>query len=566
MNEYIIGKVISVSGDVITILLNDYVDNEENIYGVPDNMSISINTESGPQPILIGQPGSFVCVSLPKGKLLLMIVDISMKENLPSQTEVKQSTLSEEYLLNTSKRIISVIPVGTINSEDVFEIGSDVLPTVNNAVYAVLPDLIDKVYASFAEGTFSLGKLSLIPNQDAKINLDAFLSRHSAILGQTGGGKSWTVASILQEISKFPKSSVVLFDLHSEYKDVFGDSAEYIDINDLEFPYWLMNSEELLGLMVDRSESAAPNQIAKFKELLQKAKEIEEQNKSLGIPKITIDTPVYFNFESLINEFRALDTQMVSGATKPKQGPLFGQFTRLLMRIDSRLNDKRYDMIFHPKKFTSSASMENLFRKILGEEAEFKKIVVIDLSPIPFDVRNSVISLILRCLFDFSYWYKKVNKVAYPLAVFCDEAHIYLNDREADCEASRLSAERIAKEGRKYGISLNVISQRPREVSATILSQCNSFLCLRITNPEDQSYVKSLLPDSIRGIVSMFASLRRGECILLGDSVIMPTRIKIRKPSPAPKSDDTSFYKEWNTDHCEIDVSIILSAWRKQEV
>jgi len=566
MNEYIIGKVIGVSGDTITILLNDYIDNEENIYGVPDNMSISVNTENGPQPILIGQPGSFVCVSLPKGKLLSMIVDISMKEILPSQAEIKQSTLSEEFLINTSKRIISVIPVGTINNEDIFEIGSDILPTVNTDVYAVLPDLIDKVYASFAEGIFSLGKLSLIPNQDAKINLDAYLSRHSAILGQTGGGKSWTVASILQEISKFPKSSVVLFDLHSEYKDVFGDTAEYIDINDLEFPYWLMNSEELLGLMVDRSESAAPNQIAQFKELLQNAKESEEQNSSLGIPKITIDTPVFFNFELIINEFRRLDTQMVQGSSGDKQGPLFGQFTRLLMRIDSRLNDKRYDMIFHPQKFTSSASMEDLFRKILGEETNFKKIVVIDLSPIPFDVRNSVISLILRCLFDFSYWYKKVKKVAYPLAVFCDEAHIYLNDREANCEASRLSAERIAKEGRKYGISLNVISQRPREVSATILSQCNSFLCLRITNPEDQSYVKSLLPDSIRGIVSMFASLRRGECILLGDSVIMPTRIKIRRPNPAPKSDDTSFYKEWNIGHSEIDVSAILSAWRKQEM
>ncbi len=489
-----------------------------------------------------------------------------MKESIPSQSDLKQSSLSEEYYLNTSKRIINVIPVGTLDSKNDFEIGSDVLPTVNNDVYAVLPDLIDKVYSSFAEGNFSIGNLSLIPNQTANINLDAFLSRHSAILGQTGGGKSWTVASFLQEIAKFKKSTVVLFDLHSEYKDVFGDSADYIDINELEFPYWLMNSEELLGLMVDRSENAAPNQIAKFKELLQNAKESEEQNQKLNIPKISIDTPVYFNFESIINEFRILDTQMVPGARGERQGPLFGQFTRLLMRIDSRLNDKRYDLIFHPKKFTTSASMENLFRKILGEENEFKKIVVVDLSPIPFDVRNSVISLILRCLFDFSYWYKKVKSNAYPLAVFCDEAHIYLNDRDSTCEASRLSAERIAKEGRKYGISLNVISQRPREVSATILSQCNSFLCLRITNPEDQSYVKSLLPDSIRGIVSMFASLRRGECILLGDSVIMPTRIKIRKPNPAPKSDDTSFYKEWNQEHINIDVSNVLNSWRKQEV
>ena len=210
--------------------------------------------------------------------------------------------------------------------------------------------------------------------------------------------------------------------------------------------------------------------------------------------------------------------------------------------------------------------MEVLFRKILGEETKPKKIVIVDMSSIPFDVRNSGISLILRCLFDFAYWYNKVNSVAYPIAVFCDEAHIYFNDKDLNSEAARLSAERIAKEGRKYGISLTVISQRPREVSATILSQCNTYLCLRISNPEDQAYVKSLLPDSIRGIVSMFANLRRGECILLGDAVIMPTRIKIRKPTPPPNSDDTSFYKEWNLPYKEILFVPVLDAWRKQQI
>lgn len=568
MQNYTIGKVIAVSGDSIMINLFDYSDTDENIYGVPENMSISITTEKGPQPLLVGQPGSFVSIAIPTGKLLAMIIDISMKESFYNQSEIKQLTENEEIYLNASKRTISVVPVGTINSSDQFEIGTDVLPTVNNEVFAVLPDLIDKVYESFAEGRFSIGKLSLIPNQEAKINLDAFLCRHSAILGQTGGGKSWTVASLLQQIALFPQSTLVLFDLHSEYKDAFGDYAEYIDISDLEFPYWLMNSEELLGLMVDRTEFAAPNQISQFKKLLQAAKEAHTENQSLGIPKITIDTPVYFDFNIIINQFRVLDEQMVTSPSTGKlvKGPLHGDFTRLLMRIDSRLNDKRYDLIFHPKTYNSSASMENLFRKILGEEKPPKKVVIIDLSPIPFDVRNSVISLILRCLFDFSYWYKKVNKTSYPIAVFCDEAHIYLNDRDPSCEASRLSAERIAKEGRKYGISINIISQRPREVSATILSQCNTFLCLRISNPDDQSYVKALLPDSVRGIVSMFASLRRGECILLGDSVIMPTRIRIRIPDPKPKSDDTSFYTEWNKTYKEIDVANVLSAWRKQEV
>lgn len=565
MAEYKIGRVISVSGDTINISLYDHSDTDETVYGVPANMNVSIDTDSGPIPILIGQPGTFVLVSIPNGMLLSMITDISMKETSTINGEIRRAELADEYLIQNQLRIISVIPVGTIDASGKFERGTDLLPTVNNDVFAVLPETIDNVYESFAEGNFSIGELSLIKNQEAKINLDSFLSRHAAILGQTGGGKSWTVASLLQSISKFPKSTVVLFDLHNEYKEAFGDYAEYINAGDLEFPYWLMKSDELLGLMVDRAESTAPNQIAKFKELLQAAKEQHPENSALGIPKITIDTPVYFDFKSIIDEFRRLDVEMVQGSKGDKKGPLNGDFTRLLMRIDSRLNDKRYDLIFNPITYNTSASMEVLFRKILGEESSPKKIVIVDMSSIPFDVRNSVISLILRCLFDFSYWYKKVNEKAYPISVFCDEAHIYFNDRDANSEAARLSAERISKEGRKYGISLTVISQRPREVSATILSQCNTFLCLRISNPEDQSYVKSLLPDSIRGIVSMFSNLRRGECILLGDSVIMPTRIKIRKPNPTPNSNDTSFYTEWNLPHDEVLFAPVLDAWRKQQ-
>ncbi|HOI70391.1 MAG TPA: DUF87 domain-containing protein [Methanothrix sp.] len=565
-SKYKIGRVIGVSGDRIDISLVDYPADGDQQLGVPEKMSINVNTDGGPKPLLIGQPGSFIKISIPNGELLSMITEIQMRETSISSAEVKEAEHYGYYPLGAPKRMISTIPIGTINHSGKFEQGTNILPTVNSDVFAVLPETIDKIYQEYAEGNFSIGNLSLIPDQRVKINIDSFLTRHAAILGQTGSGKSWTTASFLQKLSEFPKSTVILFDLHGEYKNAFGDDAEYIDAKELELPYWLMNCEELLGLMVDRSESAAPNQIAKFKELLQSAKEDVDENKKLELTKITIDTPVYFNFEGIINEFRRLDTERVPGSKGEKNGPLNGQFSRLLMRIDSRLNDKRYDLIFHPKKYNTSASMEDLFRKILGEESgNYKKIVIIDLSSIPFDVRNSIISLVMRCIFEFSYWYKRINGTTYPIAVVCDEAHIYLNDKDSTSEAARLSAERISKEGRKYGISIIIISQRPREVSATILSQCNTFMCLRITNPDDQSYVKNLLPDSTRGISSMFSTLRRGECILLGDSVMMPTRIIMDKPSPSPHSEDTSFYKEWNSKHTEIDVCTVLDAWRRQE-
>jgi len=566
MNKYKIGTVLAVSGERIDIYLSPFMESDQD-QGVPENMCVDCITEEGPQPLVIGQPGTFVEVAIPTGSLLATIIGIKMTESSYTSQMEREAEEDEQYLIEFPKRIISTIPVGTINSAGLFERGTDVLPTVNNDVYAVLPDTIDKIFKSFAQGEFSIGKLSILPDLDAKINLDAFLSRHAAILGQTGGGKSWTVASFLQKIANLTKPTVILFDLHGEYKDAFNDYTEYIDASELEFPYWLMNSEELIELMVDRTEHTAPNQIAKFKELLQKEKEENEENRSLEIPKITIDTPIYFDFNKIIDEFKRLDVEKVPGAKGLKQGPLFGAFTRLIMRIDTRLNDKRYELIFRPQKYNTSASMEQLFRKLLGEEPDnLKKIVVIDMSPIPFDVRNSVLSLIMRCLFDFTYWYKRINNETYPISLFCDEAHVYLNDKDSSTKATCFSAEKIAKEGRKYGISLTVISQRPREVSATILSQCNSFLCLRITNPDDQSYVKNLLPDSLRGITGMFSSLRRGECILIGDSVMLPTRIRIDPPNPTPSSQDTSFYTKWNAEHTDKDVNKILDAWRKQEI
>ena len=567
MSHYQIGKVVGVSGDEIFVALTDYEQTAGVESGVPESMTVHLTTDAGPTPVLIGQPGTFVTVSLPAGRLLCMVTGVDMRESKVSASAAREAESDGVYLLDRATRSLSTIPVGTIDSASHFERGSGVLPTVNAPVFPVLPDVIDKVYASYAEGDFAIGKLSLLPGQQAKINLDAFLTRHAAILGQTGGGKSWTVASVIQKMCAFPQATVVLFDLHGEYAATFGDAADVITASDLELPYWLMNSEELLGLMVDRSEAAAPNQIAQFKELLQGAKEAHPENTKLGIKKITIDTPVFFEFSEILDEFRKLDTQMVAGAKGgEKQGPLFGQFTRLLMRIDSRLHDRRYDLIFHPKTYKTSASMEDLFRRLLGEKVGArKKVVVVDLSPVPFDVRSSVISLILRCLFDFAYWHRRVYATRFPIAVFADEAHIYLTDGDSTAEASKHSAERIAKEGRKYGISLTVISQRPREVSATILSQCNSFLCLRMTNPDDQAYVRNLLPDSIRGITSMFSTLRRGESILLGDSVMMPTRIRIDPPSPAPLSDDASFYKTWNEEPHDIDFAKVLHAWRSQE-
>ena len=242
-SAYRIGKVISVTGDQIFVSLVDH-DSNEPASGVPASMNVDLPSATGPTPLLIGQPGTFVLVSLPAGYLLCMVTGIDMREERISSVEAKRAGEDDLLLIDRVSRVLTTVPVGTLDTAGKFERGADTLPTVNAPAFAVDADLIDTIYAGYAEGDFSLGTLSLLPNQIAKINLDAFLTRHAAILGQTGGGKSWTVASVVQKLTAFPQPTVVLFDLHGEYGATFGDDADVISAAGLELPYWLMNSEE----------------------------------------------------------------------------------------------------------------------------------------------------------------------------------------------------------------------------------------------------------------------------------------------------------------------------------
>ncbi len=562
MIDYQIGNIVGVSGDGISIALSNQSSGPPCESGVPDSMVVTLSTTKGPRDVIVGQPGSFVGVALPDRWLLCMVVDSEAVRNRESDDKDQPSGGSA---IRSGQKLLGTIPIGTFSDTLPFESGTDILPALNAPVFAVGPDLIEQCYASHAKGDFTLGTLSMLPDQPARIDLDAFLTRHAAILGMSGAGKSWAVASFVQKLCAFERGATVLFDLHGEYAGTFGEDAEVISGNDLELPYWLMNSEELIDFLMETRDASAGNQIGKFKELLQFAKTKSSENQALGLSKITVDTPVQFDLLFILKEIRRLNSEVVLTDKGPKPGPLQGAFTEFLVRIDSRMNDRRYDFIFSPKVFTSSASMADLIRQLLGRsESSEKKVVVFDLSPVPFEARNLVIAIIMRSLFEFAYWFRRVYDEQFPIAIFADEAHLYLQDRDKDAAPARRAAERIVKEGRKYGISLTVISQRPREVSAAILSQCNTFLCLRLSHPDDQSYIRNLLPDSVRGLVQLLATLRRGEGILLGDSVLMPTRLRLDPPNPPPSSHDASFQESWSRPTEEINFTRVLKIWRDQ--
>ena len=562
---YQIGRVIEARENQVVVSLSEY----DIVYrsGVPKNMIINVPDSNGACSILLSQLGVFVEIVMSSGSMLGIVTNFRMREKKPKESEISNAKENGYFLLEQAHRELVVLPVGLISVSDEFNQIINQVPMVQSIVYAVSKSRIDYLYTKFAKCSFTLGKLSMLPKQDVKVNFDTFFSHHSAMLGQTGGGKSWAVSSIIQKISHFKQSCVVLFDIHGEYKSAFKCETEIIDASNIEIPYWLMNVSELLRLLDYETQIYSTEISQKLESLIQNEKKNQKENSHFKIDEIHADTPVYFSLDKLICELNRLNSERMSFfGIKSTPGQYFGQFNSIIERINTRMSDSNFKQFFRLKKFNTSASMDGLFRLLLGEKInERKKITVIDFSDIPDQIQGSVISLILRCLYEFAYWYSRVENSVYPIAIFADEAHDYLTE-ETRHISPKQSAELIAKKGKKFGVSLNIISQRPQEVASNILSQCGNFLCFRVSNPTDQSYIKNLLPSTLRGVTDVLPVLDKGELILIGNAVMMPSRITIDSPNPAPKSVNQSIKAVWNEEPQEINVSKVLDAWRNQSL
>lgn len=293
---------------------------------------------------------------------------------------------------------------------------------------------------------------------------------------------------------------------------------------------------------------------------LAKAKELGIEESSLSV-----DTPVSFSFDSLIKRFEELNKEKVPGAKEgtTKQGPWFGNLHNLVMRLKARKSDPRYGFLFPDDD--SKDHMEDLLSFMLGYGEQHVQMTIIDLSGLPSDVLSVIVGVIGRLAFEYKYW--DTDPHLLPLTIVLEEAHNYLPN--SDFARHRICLERIqqiAKEGRKYGLNLIVISQRPSELNETVLSQCANFVALRLTNPADQSYIRKLLPDFLAMSVDMLPYLRTGEAVFVGEAVELPTRVKVTKPYPVPKSNDVSYLKGWQDGLPEeYSVSKIIERWRKRE-
>ncbi|MBT8121578.1 MAG: ATP-binding protein, partial [Gammaproteobacteria bacterium] len=371
-------------------------------------------------------------------------------------------------------------------------------------------------------------------------------------------------------VSKMPKAHVVLLDLHGEYswEDDEGKrhcafdekTTRYIDARDLEMPYWLMTFAELVDMLIDRADSSASSQISFLRDTVHELR--NKANKDLGIGDISIDSPVYFSLTELYDCFEEANKSSTNfGKDK---GPLAGLFDQFLMRLQSRMKDTRYDFLLSPKHRISSATLPGLLRDFVGLGEPKAQITIIDLSSVPFDVRPVVTAQVGRLAFEFNYWNPKFKD--FPLLLVCEEAHSYIPREGNDqFEGTRQSMQRIAKEGRKYGVGLGVVTQRPHDLSETVLAQCNTFICLRLTNPDDQAYVRDLVPEAERDFIDILSSLGQGEAMVMGLAVPLPTRVQLYKPDPPPNSNSVDFFRKWSTGPDDLDVDDIVDRWRRQD-
>lgn len=491
-------------------------------------------------------------------KLIGIVTKVSKKSIDFNGTEI-----DEDSLLEYSYNFCSITLVGTFYSKisptqnNIFKRAVNTYPEINSPVFLADDDALYMIMNSLTNNQshgkeLNIGKYASNQSVEAILDGNKFFQRHAAIVGSTGSGKSFSVANILEKTNGLDYSNIIIFDLHGEYNELsyakqikIGDAA-----TDLQIPLWFFNYEEIHSLFIESSEGTSSNQRAiVVKHILSKKKEYIESKANFSSDIVTVDTPIPFSTKELkeylenenIKEDRTGETYKSGdkkGQEKTRQGQYYGKLTNLITRLQTKMDDKKYGFVFNEQHTSDSNYLNRFISEIMGRD---KHIKVIDLSEIPSDMLSIVIGIVTRLVYDVQFWMTpKRNETRHPLAFICDEAHLYIPRDITKLKAVEKKSleifEKISKEGRKYGVSLVVVSQRPAELNSTIISQCNNIISLKITNDRDKTAVATMLTDSLVGLVETLPNLDVGECIVIGDAIKLPTKILLDKPKEEPKA------------------------------
>jgi len=530
----------------------------------------------------IGQIGTFV--KLPMGNITIFGI-VSSVSNSPSKFK------DEQVKYNFGSRFLTIQLVGEKIGDEDFEKGIGTYPTINDEVHLVVENDLQQIYGKRNAGSIEIGKHSSSENLSVYADLHKLVLRHCAILGSTGSGKSNTTVCVLKAIlNEYKGSRVVLVDPHGEYATAFPD-AKIFKINDatnpLFIPFWLMTFDELAYFLVGATlkEEQTP-QYRKFRELIVERKRKNHDKLKAGpvdVNFITADSPIPFNIRELwyhiywwLNasfneaaqekqteatsclEGKGDFEQLISpsfkayaiGSTAPYKSKYYQELYPYEKKLISRLRDSRYDFLFNPGEYKDESSkldLQDLLNSWIGSD---NQLTILDLNGVPPEVLDITVGLITRFIYDSMFWgrsepYTGKNR---PILLAYEEAHSYLNKSETN-SYSKYAVEQVFKEGRKFGVGAMVISQRPSEISETILAQVGTYIALRLTNSNDQSIVKSSAPDNLTSFIDLLPSLRTGEAIIVGEAIKIPSRVRIRLENPRPTSDDPKLIESWNKEH-----------------
>lgn len=472
--------------------------------------------------------------------------------------EIERKTETEEV------KTITLTLIGSVDGGK-FQRGAVRLPTIGCSAYLLSQAQLKIIYG-IDENNEKRHFLVTAPDaEETYFSLDKLLSRHVAILGTTGSGKSYTVASIVQSILRsYPYPRMVFFDIHNEYCNAFGhgkdednglrDKTCYTAWDRFTLPYWFLDLDEFLEIYYP---GAGTNQIADIKKIITELKQSSPQVDEKTKERISCDSPVFFDINDLIQKIKK-NKETASPASIKEH------WQKLELKLDSVNSDSRY--AFLTNETSTKLSLVDYFGRLFGIGSPIQKYLnILDLSGLPSEVRNVCIGVLSRLCFDYKYW--DLDPEDLPLALILEEAHTYIPEENSSrFSLCRERVERIAKEGRKYGLSLVVVSQRPSNISTTVLSQCGTFVTLRLTNDIDQNKVKRFLPDTLGGQANMLPSLRDGEALVSGDGVSLPKKVKFRIPDPAPRSNDVRYHKSWSKELREdYSADRVVRGWKIRE-
>jgi len=504
-----------------------------------------------------------------------------MREQLAPPDPLSPSALDSEMVPDDAIRVVLLGTYRTVEgtARNRFKRGADSFPQIDRECFLIEGATLQAFMGLLGEGVdekerLEIGRFVLDPAAVAIVNGDKFFQRHASILGSTGSGKSWCVSTILEKAHSRTYANLIVLDMHGEYASL-ADPKGKLNRDDLEpiatqfriagpgdldepskntlfLPYWLLNRDEMLSMILDRSDQNAPNQASRFTTHVRdlKRKVLTKAHKPEVEKTFTVDSPIPYEIKELLSKFRHDDTErLYDRSTNGRDGDWAKKLTRMIARLESKLEDRRYGFMFMPPTAAQNYDwLASQVAALLDCSKGCCGVKIIDFSEVPSDVLPVVTGVLARLLYDVQFWMKPEERT--PFVFVCDEAHLYLPVREDSTSVEKQSLatfERIAKEGRKYGVSLLVVSQRPSDVSRTILSQCNNFVILRLTNDQDQNVVRRLMPDSMAGVLDGLPLLDTGEALLLGDAVLLPTRVKLSPPKIEPLSQTRNFWQEWGT-------------------